>query len=520
MPVLAPWIPQRRFCDFRCRASGARGVQLSLRFMKLSPPALSRNISRSRHYKWWVFLALAIGTFTSVADFGSLNVTMPTIAEHFGTDLPTTQWVLIGYALVISALLLPMGRLSDIIGRKRVYASGFVIFVVGGLFAGTSDSILTLIGFKVLQGVGASMTQGTGMAMVLSSFPHEERGKAIGSFITVVGAGNVAGPALGGLIAGTLGWQWVFYFGVALALLAIAAVSLVLDGRIYSRRGTGSASFDWLGAALSTAALVTFLMVMTNAPRLGWAYPLVLGGIVALVAFVALFIWWELRCETPMIDVRLFKMRLISLGVAAQFISFIGNSSMRFLLPFYMQAALSFSPQQIGLIFIPASIAMIVTGPVSGRLSDRFGHRWFTVGGLSVSVCGLLLLSTLTTESSVWKVATAMLLLTGGTGTFYPPNNASIMQQVPESRYGVMSGFINLVRNSANITGTAVATAIVAAVMVSMGYLPNLSSIAETGDVGLLTAFVSGLRTAVHHSRGADVRGRGVLVYTTGVVYG
>ena len=207
-----------------------RGLQLSLRFMILSPPALARNISRSRHYRWWVFLALAIGTFTSVADFGSLNVTMPTIAGHFGTDLPTAQWVLIGYALAISALLLPMGRLSDIIGRKRVYVTGFVIFAVGGLFASTSDSILTLIAFKVLQGVGASMTQGTGMAMVLASFPSEERGKAIGSFITVVGSGNVAGPALGGFIAGTLGWQWVFYFGVILSLFAIASV-LVGAGR-------------------------------------------------------------------------------------------------------------------------------------------------------------------------------------------------------------------------------------------------------------------------------------------------
>ena len=469
---------------------------MSLRFMKVSPPALARSISKSRHYKWWVFLALAIGTFTSVADFGSLNVTMPTIAEHFGTDLPTTQWVLIGYALAISALLLPMGRLSDIVGRKRVYIGGFVIFVIGGALAATSDSILALIGFKVLQGVGASMTQGTGMAMVLATFPSEERGKAIGSFITVVGAGNVAGPALGGFIAGTLGWQWVFYFGVLLSLFAIVSVLMVLDGRIYSRRGSGSLSFDWLGAALSTGALVTFLMVMTNAPRLGWLYPPVLVGIVALVTFVALFIWWELRCETPMIDVRLFKMRLISLGVAAQFISFIGNSSMRFLLPFYMQAALGYSPQQIGLIFVPASIAMIVTGPISGRLSDRFGYRWFTVCGLLFAVCGLLLLSTLTTESSVLKVAVGMLLLTGGTGTFYPPNNASIMQQVPESRYGVMSGFINLVRNSANITGTAVATAIVAAVMVSMGFLPNLSAVGDTGGADLLTAFVAGLRTA------------------------
>ncbi len=481
--------------DFHC-ASVSIGVQLTIRLMIPTRPAFVRNISRSRHYKWWVFLALAIGTFTSVADFGSLNVTMPTIAEYFGTDLPTAQWVLIGYALAISALLLPMGRLSDIIGRKQVYVSGFVIFLVGGLFAGTSNSIIALILFKVLQGIGASMTQGTGMAMVLSAFTDEERGKAIGSFITVVGAGNVAGPALGGFIAGTLGWQWVFYFGVILSMFSIAAVSLVLDGRIFSKKGEEGASFDWLGAALSTGALVTFLLVMTSAPRLGWTYPLVLGGIVALITFVAVFIWWELRCRTPMIDVRLFKLRIVSLGVAAQFISFIGNSSMRFLLPFYMQAALGFSPQQIGLIFVPSSIAMIVTGPISGRLSDRFGSRWFTVGGLMSSVFGLLLLSTLSTGSSAWLVVCGMLLQTGGTGTFYPPNNALIMRQVPESRYGVMSGFINLVRNSANITGTAIATAIVSAVMVSMGYLPNLSSLAETGDTGLLTAFVSGLRVA------------------------
>ena len=464
--------------------------------MIFSRLSFARRLSQSSSYKWWVFLALAIGTFTSVADFGSLNVTMPTIAEHFRTDLPTTQWVLIGYALAISALLLPMGRMSDIVGRKRVYIGGFVIFLVGGVLAATSNSIAMLIAFKILQGLGASMTQGTGMAMVLATFGNEERGKALGSFITVVGTGNVAGPALGGFIAGTMGWQWVFYYGAILGLLAIAAAVLVLDGRIYSKRGAGSMSFDWLGAALSTAALVSFLMVMTTAPRLGWTYPPVLGGCAALVALVSAFIWWELRCDTPMIDLRLFKMRLISLGVASQFISFIGNSSMRFLLPFYLQAVLGYSPQQIGLIFVPASIAMIVTGPISGRLSDRFGYRWFTVSGLFMSVFGLLLLSTLTTESSVWIVAIGMLLQTGGTGTFYPPNNSSIMQQVPERRYGVMSGFINLVRNTGNITGTAVATAIVSAVMVSMGFLPNLSAVTEAGDAGLLNAFVSGLRTA------------------------
>ena len=342
------------------------------------------------------------------------------------------------------------------------------------------------------------MTQGTGMAMVLATFPSEERGKAIGSFITVVGAGNVAGPCAGRVHCGDAG------LAVGCSTLAcycrcsrLWRCLMVLDGRIYSRRGVGSLSFDWLGAALSTGALVTFLMVMTNAPRLGWLYPPVLVGIVALVTFVALFIWWELRCETPMIDVRLFRMRLISLGVCCA-VHLVHRQLVHALPAAVLHAGLRWGIRRSrsGLIFVPASIAMIVTGPISGRLSDRFGYRWFTVCGLLFAVSGLLLLSTLTTESSVLKVAVGMLLLTGGTGTFYPPNNASIMQQVPESRYGVMSGFINLVRNSANITGTAVATAIVAAVMVSMGFLPNLSAVGDTGGADLLTAFVAGLRTA------------------------
>ena len=158
---------------------------------------LKPDSSKFSHYKWLAFFALAIGTFTSVADHGSVIVALPSIALHFGTDLPTTQWVLIGYSLAVSALLLPAGRLSDIIGRKQVYIAGFTIFVVGAALAGSSPAILGVIGFKVLQGVGAAMIEGTGMAMILSTFSRNERGKALGLYLSTVGAGNVVGPALG-----------------------------------------------------------------------------------------------------------------------------------------------------------------------------------------------------------------------------------------------------------------------------------------------------------------------------------
>jgi EmrB/QacA subfamily drug resistance transporter len=454
------------------------------------------RLSHIRTSKWWMFFAIAVGTFTSVADFGSINVALPTIAEHFSTDLPTTQWVMIGYALTISALLLPMGRLSDLVGRKRIYMAGFGIFIVGGILAGTSQSILALIMFKVLQGVGAGMTQGIGMAMAISAFPSDERGKALGSHITTVGAGNIIGPAIGGLIVGELGWRWVFYSTVGLSVLSIVAVAVLLDSRRFDRRGEGKRTFDWTGAALSTAALVSFLLVMTNGPRYGWTFPPVMVGLVALVAAVTAFIWWELRTETPMMDVRLFKRRIVSLGVAAQFISFIGNSSVRFLMPFYLQFVLGYTPQQIGLIIVPSAFAMIVAGAISGRLSDRYGWRKFTVGGLTASVTGLFVLSTLTENSPIGLVIGGMVLMVGGNGTFYPPNNASILSTVEESKYGVMSGLVNLVRNSANITGVAVATAIVTAVMASQGLPPSLSAISETGGTEVIDAFVTGLRIA------------------------
>ena len=138
-------------------------------------------------YKWLALPAIAVGTFTSVVDHGNVIVALPSIADHVGTDLPTTQWIVIGYALTISALLLPMGRLSDILGRKRVYIAGFVIFIVGGLAAGTSTHVVLLILSKLVQGAGGAMTQGTGMAMIVSAFPGNERGKALGLHMSVSG---------------------------------------------------------------------------------------------------------------------------------------------------------------------------------------------------------------------------------------------------------------------------------------------------------------------------------------------
>ena len=450
-------------------------------------------IRQSSNYKWWAFGALAIGSFTGVADHGSVNVALPSIADYFDTDLPTVQWVVLGYALSISAFLMPMGRLSDIVGRKKVYLVGMLIFVIGAALAGSSTSVMALIAAKIFQGIGSGMTQGTAMAMVLATFSDSERGKALGLQLSVVGTGGVAGPAVGGFLIGAFGWRSVFYINVLLGSIALIAALIILEERRSAQDGRQN-SFDWLGAALSTAALLTFLLGMTAGSRMGWTSPPIILAMLASLALLSSFVWWELRIQSPMFDVRLFKRKMFALGVSASFITFLGMSASRFLMPFYLQAVLHYSPSQVGLIVIPGSLIMIVTGPLSGRLSDRFGWRWFNVGGLTLSTIGLFIQSTLRVDSSLTLVLIGMIFQSAGLGLFNAPNNSSVMSAVERSKYGTVSGFLNLVRNSSNVTSIALGTAIVTGVMASQGYAPTLAGVSESGDTGLLAAFTSGIR--------------------------
>ena len=452
-------------------------------------------IRQRSDYKWWVFGALAIGTFTGVADHGSVNVALPSIADYFETDLPTVQWVVLGYALAISAFLLPMGRLSDIIGRKKVYIVGMLIFVIGAALAGSSTNVMALIGAKIFQGFGSGITQGTAMAMVLATFSDSERGKALGFQMSVVGTGGVAGPAVGGFLVSAFGWRSVFYINVLLGGIALIAALIILEERRAAQDGRQD-SFDWLGAALSTAALLTFLLGMTAGSRMGWTSPAIILTMLAFLALLSAFVWWELRIQSPMFDVRLFKRKLFAFGISASFISFLGMSASRFLMPFYLQAVLGYSPIKVGLIVIPGSLIMIVAGPLSGRLSDRFGWRWFNVGGLTLSAIGLFSLSALKVDSSLALVLTGMIFQSAGMGMFNAPNNSSIMSAVERSKYGTISGFLNLVRNASNVTSIALGTAIVTGIMASQGYAPTLAGVSESGDAGLLAAFTSGLKVS------------------------
>ncbi len=436
--------------------------------------------------------------FASVVDHGSVNVALPTIAGHFGSDFATVQWVTIGYVLTISALLLPMGRLSDLIGPKKVYIIGSLVFVLGAAVAGSSPNLTILIAARIFQGCGAAMTQGTGMAIVIAAFPANERGKAIGLIMTMVGTGAIAGPAVGGFLVDAMGWRSVLLVNVPMVLLGVAAsMAILVDRRDAQTAQDGQErKFDWLGAALSTGAMLTLLLALTNGHKSGWTSPTMLVAIASAVIMLATFIWWELRITAPLLDLRLFQRKVFSLGVSAHFMLFLGSSAAMFLTPFYLQQVLGFTPRESGLILVPNAVFMAVLGPISGHFSDRYGWRRFTVGGLVLSTTALFLLSRLTESSSLAQVMPALMLQSAGMGIFYSPSSSSILSAVERERYGVLVGFLNLIRNGANVTSVAMAAAIVTASMGSMGYEPSLDAVRGGGGAGVGFAFTVGLRYA------------------------
>ena len=452
------------------------------------------SLTRSPNFKYWVFGALAIGIFASVVDHGSVNVALPTIAEEFNTDLPTIQWVVIIYALTIAALLLPMGRLSDLVGRKKVYIAGMVVLGAGAALSGLSPALEMMFPSRVLQGVGSAMTQGTGMAIITAAFPVNEKGRAIGLFMTMVGVGAVAGPAIGGVVVDAFGWRVVFFLTLPLEVIGIVATWWVMRGwtEVQERSGT---RFDWWGAALSTGILVALLLAMTTGNKAGWTSPPIIVAFASTVMMLITFIWWELHTDAPMLDLRLFKGRTFTFGVTAAFLTFLGSSAVLFMMPFYLQDVLGYSAKTAGFVVVPGALCMAGLGTVSGVLSDRFGRRPFTVGGLASSATGLFILSRVTEDSSLFMVVPALMLMNAGMGIFYSPNSSSVMATVGQIKYGVVSGFLNLIRNAANVSSIAVATIIVTTTMASQGFEPSLEAVRDEVP-GVASAFTLGLRYA------------------------
>ena len=419
---------------------------------------------------------------------------LPSISRFFDSDLSTTQWVLIGYVLSISASLLPMSRISDLLGHKKIYVWGLTLVAVTTIFAGFSNSIGLLIVLSLVRGVGSGMTQGTSMALVLSIFASSQGGKALGLYISVVGIGSGVGPLVAGFILNSYSWRVLYFFLGGLGVISAAAVSLLVRSNHVSSIKFKEFRFDWIGAALFTIGIASLLQTTTWGSRIGFSNPITIGIACLSLAGFAGFIYKEMLIEEPMIDLKLFRNKLFSSGVSAHFLFFAATSCSFFFMPFFLEIVAGYSPQQIGFIMGAGAISMSIAGAFCGYLSDKFGPFLFSIGGFVVAALGLLVLTNLTVEAT-WKLAIIGMLSTSmANGIFFGPNNKQILGSVSRSFHGVISGFMHTTRNSGSAIGISIGTAIATSVMAYMGYEPTLSDLTSDTATSVLDSFVRGIK--------------------------
>ncbi len=414
--------------------------------MQPTPPAV--DYSR----KWLVMIAIAMGIFLGTIDGSIVNAALPTLAEELDTTFSAVQWVVLGYLLTLATLTLGIGRLGDMVGKKPIYTAGFALFTVGSVLCGLAPSIGFLIAFRLVQGVGAAMIFALGFAILTEAFPPQERGKALGIGGSIVSVGIALGPAVGGLIIDALSWRWIFLVNLPVGIVGVWTARQFIPAVV----PPGGERFDFKGAAAFFVLLLSVMLGLTLAQDMGFSHPAVVALLAVFVVGVVVFIGTERRVPQPMLDLSLFRNRLLSVNLITGWLSFVGIAGLLVLMPFYLQDVLGYDARTMGQLLAVASIALGVTAPLSGALSDKIGPRPVLVLGLAVLVLGYLGAATLDLGTSGLRYVLVTLPIGIGMGIFQSPNNSAVMGSVPPERLGVTSGMLSITRITGQISGIAI----------------------------------------------------------------
>lgn len=405
-----------------------------------------------RENPWAVLLSVALGQFMVVVDVTILNIALPTIAEDFDASMAGIEWAIIAYALAMVGLVPAFGRVSDVLGRKRLYVTGLVLFALGSALAAASPFIEFLIGARVVQAVGGAFITSNTFAILTDTFPAGRRGVAMGIQSILISGGAAIGPTLGGFLVTNLGWEWVFLVNLPVGGVA-ALVALVVLPPLRSERAREPV--DWLGAGLLLVALCGLLLGVTKAPVWGWADDATLTALGAGALFFTAFVLRELRVDFPLVLPSLFRIRAFVAGQLAGMFATLALVSMVFLLPFYWQGLRGYSAQTAGLLMLPLPLSIMVTAPVAGRISDLRGARGIATAGLCLVAVGMLLMSRIGAETAVPNVLWRFAVFGTGLGMFLAPNSNAVMSSVPAAHRGVASGLLALFRFSGQSAGIA-----------------------------------------------------------------
>lgn len=408
--------------------------------------------------KWRTLIAVGFGTFMSTMDFSIVNVALPTFASVFDRSPDMVVWATLGSSLVVTGLTLTAGRAGDLYGRKRVYLIGWAILTLGLTLASFAQSLEQVIAFRLLQAVGVSLAIANSNAIVTDAFPDHERGRALGMVTSIVGAGLMSGPILGGLILEVLDWRALFYARIPIGVLAI--VMGVVEIREVKRERVAERRLDLPGAALLFLGLSSLLVAVNRGQAWGWTSPVILG--LAVVGFLGLasFLLVESKVASPILSLALFRVRSFASSIASLTLNFLGQSAVIFLMPFYLIEVRGFSTAETGLMISMVPLMMLVFAPLSGWVADRTGWAHQATIGIALVSVGLFALATLEADTPVPLVLARLALIGVGSVIFGPPNTSMVMGSVPRPMLGTASASVATSRNVGNAVGLAVGSAV------------------------------------------------------------
>jgi EmrB/QacA subfamily drug resistance transporter len=399
-----------------------------------------------------ILFNVCIGQFIVGLDQRALLVALPTLTETFNTNLTTIQWVLLIYDLLLIGTVITVGRLGDLFGRRRIYAGGFLVFVLSSALCGAAQSTWQIILFRGLQAVGGAMISANGRAIASIAFPASERGKAMGFASMAFHVGFLTGPTLGGFLIDTVGWRWIFYLNLPIGVWGAYLTLKLLEESKEEVRGI---SVDFPGAILLMLTCSLFIYAMNQLPHVGWQDPLVMRTLGLSALALVLFVVTELRSPMPILSFSLYRNRLFTASMFSLFFITSTQSAISFLMPFYLQNILHFSPTQMGMIIIANSAVIVLIAPLAGWLSDRMGSRLLCTIGSGLIVIGQFFIASLGINSSIPRIIFPLLLIGLGWAIFNSPNQSAILGSVPRDKVGTASGMNTTTARTGGAMGVA-----------------------------------------------------------------
>jgi EmrB/QacA subfamily drug resistance transporter len=402
-------------------------------------------------HKWWSLIAVCLATFMLLIDITIVNVALPAIERDLDASFSDLQWVVDAYALTLAAALLTGGSVADLVGRRKVFVAGVGLFTVASLLCGLAGTPLLLNLARGLQGVGGALMFATSLALLASAYQGRDRGTAIGIWGATIGAAVAIGPLLGGVLTEAIGWEAIFFVNVP---VGIGVVLLTLRTVPESRSPAGGA-VDWPGLVTFTASLFLLVFGLIRGNDEGWGSSMIVALLGGAALLMAAFVVIEMRVRHPMLDLALFRKPAFVGASVAAFVLSASMFSMFLYLTLYIQNQLGYSALESGLRFLPTTVVSFLIAPVSGKLAERFGVRWFLGVGLALVGGGLLLMTGLDPGDDWTALLAGMMVAGGGIGLTNPALATAAVGVVEPQRAGMASGINSTFRQLGIATGIA-----------------------------------------------------------------